>query len=176
MSSVSLSDKKVLVILPSNKFQDEEYLDSRLILSKAFASVDVASSQNIAKGINGTVVIPQYLLEDVEADEFDAILLIGGVGSIEHWHNAKLIKLLIKANQLGKLICAICLAPVTLANSGLLKDIKATAYKSAGTYLRSKGAIYTGKPVEISGNLITARGPEASKEFAWAIVDSLTDQ
>ena len=74
------------------------------------------------------------------------------------------------------MICAICLAPVTLANAGLLKNIKVTGYNAAGKYLSSKGAIYTGKSVEISDKIITACDPEASKEFAQAIADSLTGQ
>jgi protease I len=162
------------MILPHKKFQEEEYEVTVAILSKASMEVCVASSQKNAEGIYGATVVANLALEGIDIMKFDAVVLIGGVGSIEHWHNKKIFDLLIEANNLNKLICAICLAPVTLANAGLLENKKATAYDSAASYLRSKGAIYTGRPVEISDNIITARCPEASKGFARAIVDSLT--
>jgi protease I len=173
---MSLSDKKILMILPHNKFQDEEYLELSAILSNSFARIDVVSSRKPAKGMHGIVVAPDHLIEEVEVKEFDAVLLVGGVGSIEYWHSNQVMGLLKKANNHDKLICAICLAPVTLANAGLLKNKKATAYNKAATYLSSRGAIYTGKPVEISGNIITASGPESAREFAEAIADSLTNR
>lgn len=62
------------------------------------------------------------------------------------------------------------LVPVTLANAGILKGKRATAYPSVESYLRWKGAMYTGKSVEIAGNIVTAKGPEAAKEFARTVV------
>jgi len=176
MAKTSLRDKNILIILPCNKFQEEEYEETSTILKNALAKVIVASSQITATGIYGTTVTTNLLIEEVNAKQFDAVILIGGVGSIEYWHSDKIFNLLKKAKKYGKLICAICLAPVTLANAGLLRNIKVTGHNPAGKYLISKGAIYTGNPVEISENIITASGPEASKEFARAIVDSLAEQ
>jgi protease I len=68
-------------------------------------------------------------------------------------------------------VSAICLAPVTLANAGLLLGKRATAYPSAEGFLEWKGAIYTGRPVEIAGTIVTASGPEAVEEFARAIAE-----
>jgi len=66
------------------------------------------------------------------------------------------------------------LAPVTLANAGILKDKKVTAYPSAAKYLNSKGAIYTGNSVEISDNIVTARDPDAAGEFAIVVAKQLS--
>lgn len=169
-----LSNIKVLIILPQNKFQDEEFLTVELQLNKGHIEYNtVACRDKIATGSSGIRVKPDYTFNNIDFIDYDAVILIGGVGSIEHWHNKKVLKLLAKANRFGKLICAICLAPVTLANAGLLKNKRATAYDSAATYLRSKGAIFTGSSIEISDNIITANGPEAAKEFAEAIVGHL---
>ncbi len=176
MTKKSLSNRNILMILPHKKFQEEEYEEASAIFKKALAKVIVASSQKTAEGIYGTTVTTNLVIREVNAKQFDAIILIGGVGSIEYWHSDEVVNLLKDANKYGKLICAICLAPVILANAGLLKNKKATAYYSSATYLRSKGAFFTGNPVEISGNIITANRPESTKEFALAIVDSLTDQ
>jgi len=172
-----LTNKKVLVILPQEKFEDREYLGLVECLGANNLKFTIAtSSRDMANGIGGTAVIPDCLINDINVLEYDAISLIGGVGSIEHWHNAEIITAIKKANKFGKLICAICLAPVTLANAGLLKNKKATVYKSAASYLRSKGAFFTGNSVEISDNIITANGPKAVKKFAETIVLSVNEK
>ena len=82
--------------------------------------------------------------------------------------------LLRSADKRNQLLAAICLAPVTLANSGILDGKHATGYPSAESYLTWKGAIYTGNPVEIEENVITAIGPAAADEFAETVITSLT--
>lgn len=66
------------------------------------------------------------------------------------------------------LIGAICAAPIVLGRNGLLKDKKATCYPGFEDELI--GAHYTGKRVEIDGNIITGRGPGCSVDFALEIV------
>ncbi len=166
--------KSILTILPHKKFQDEEYRKSKAFLDNCNARTIVASSSyEPAEGKFGILVTPDILISDVKSMEFDAFILIGGVGSIEYWHNTGVHNLLKNANRDKKIIGAICLAPVTLANAGLLKGKKATAYNSARSFLKWKGVKYTGNPVEISGNIITAHDPEAIKEFIEAIAGQL---
>jgi putative intracellular protease/amidase len=62
-------------------------------------------------------------------------------------------------------VSAICLAAVTLANTGLLKRRRATAYPSTAGYLRWKEVIYTGNSVETDATIITAHGPEAAGDL-----------
>ncbi len=166
--------KKALIILPKKKFEDEEFLTvTKCLHDSNIITENVTCNSDIARGIKGTLVTPDCILDEIDIMQYDAVTLIGGVGAIEHWHNKCVIKLLAEAYDSGKLVCAICLAPVTLANAELLKDRKATAYESAASYLRKKGAIYTGRLVEKADNVITACGPEASTEFASAIINSL---
>jgi protease I len=72
----------------------------------------------------GLRVTPDLLIQDVDAKDFDAFLLIGGIGSYEYWHDSDVHMLLNEAYKDNKLIRAICLAPVTLVNAGLLKGKK----------------------------------------------------
>ena len=74
---------------------------------------------------------------------------------------------------LWKLTSAICLAPMTLANAGLLKGKKATIWKDAVVDFKTKGVVYTGKPVERDGRIITGSGPEAAEEFGKALLEEL---
>ncbi len=76
---------------------------------------------------------------------------------------------------MGKVLGAICLAPVTLANAGLLKNINATAFSSALNTLIKKGANCTGKDVEKDGLIVTASGPSAAKEFGVVLMEALKE-
>ena len=168
MKTPNLSDKRILIILPHRKFQDEEYQKSVSVFNRSNAVIIVASSSyKPAIGMLGLRVTPDLLIQDADAKDFD------GFGSCEYWHDSDVHMLLNEAYKDNKLICAICLAPVTLANAGLLKGKKATAYNSAKSYLTCKGVKYTGKSVETSGNMITARDAETAKKFAEAIAGQL---
>jgi protease I len=171
---VTLSGKSILFILPPRQFRDEEYATPKAFLEKSGARVTVASSSlSPARGMRGTVVTPEVSIEILNAEDFDAFLLVGGVGASKFWHSTTVHRIVKDANDAGKVVSAICLAPVTLANAGLLLGKRATAYPSAGSFLEWKGVHYTGNPVETAGNIITASGPEAAEEFARTVARSM---
>jgi len=70
-------------------------------------------------------------------------------------------------------VAAICIAPVTLANAGLLKGRKATVFSSCAEQIKQKDAIYTGNPVEQDNGFITASGTEAAHSFGQALLQAL---
>ena len=72
-----------------------------------------------------------------------------------------------------KVVAAICVAPVTLANAGVLKDKKATVWHGEQGRLTGAGCTYTASSVEIDGSLITANGPTSAGEFGEAIAAAL---
>ena len=170
----TLSGKKVLMVIASSQFRDEEYQKPRAILEGAGAKVTVASSNlKEATGMLGLKVKPDILLKGVKMEEFDAIVFVGGMGATEYWENPTAHTLAKKAYESGKPTSAICLAPMTLANAGLLKGKKATIWKDAVVDFKTKGVVYTGKPVEQDGKLITGSGPDAAEEFGKALVEAL---
>lgn len=174
MERPKLSGKKILFILPPRRFRDEEYLKPKLLFDEAGAQVTVASSSLArATGILGAVVSPDRLIKDVRASDFDAVVLVGGVGCNAYWHDETVHTLVKESHRAARIVSAICLAPVTLANAGLLEGKPATAYPSAENYLRWKGATYTGSSVEVAENIVTARGPEAAEEFALTVAKLL---
>ena len=163
----TLRGKRVLVLLPQHNFRDDEYKRPRALLDTTGARVTVASlSRAPATGMLGGVVHPDLPLADVRAADFDGVLLVGGTGSSIFWHNETAHSLLREIDRSHGTIGAICLAPVTLANAGLLEGKAATAYPSAGEFLAWRGATYTGQSVERAGNIVTASGPEAAEKFA----------
>ena len=171
----SLNGKKVLMVIASNQFRDEEYQKPRQILETAGAQVTVASSSlNEAAGMLGLKVKPDILLKDARMDQFDAVVFVGGMGATEYWENPVAHALARSAFSAGKPTSAICLAPMTLANAGLLKGKKATIWKDAVSDFKTKGVAYTGKSVERDGKLITGSGPDAAEEFGKALVEALS--
>ena len=166
--------KRILFIIPCKKFCDVEYLSSRQILEALGVRCEVASSTpEPAIGLEGTIVTPDYQINNVRVSEYNAFLLVGGVGCREYWHNKSVHKLLNTAYSSRKLLCAICLAPVTLANAGLLRGMLATAHPAAAEYLKYKGVKYSSKAIEHERNIITANGPEATQQFANKITEIL---
>jgi len=169
-----LSGKKVVMIIASRDFRDEELSVPRSYLEGKGATVIVASSSlDPAKGMLGSQVKPQMLISDIKVDEYDAIVFVGGVGAEEYWDNPTAHTLAREAVEKGKILAAICIAPVTLARAGVLKGKKATVFPKVSAELEAAGASYTGRTVERDGNIITANGPKAAEEFAREIARAL---
>jgi protease I len=169
-----LISKKIVMIIASNNFRDEEYNEPRLILEKNGANITVASTTlNEAKGMLGLKVKPDILLDNVNVDDYDAIVFVGGSGATEYWDNLKAYEIAKDAYNKKKVLAAICIAPITLAKAGLLIGKNATVYSSEVENIKKLGANYTGKPVEVDGLIITASGPASAKEFGEKIVDLL---
>ena len=176
MESKSLTGKRVVMIIAPEGFRDEELIEPQGILYDRGAEVKVASkSLETAKGMLGVQVKPDLLVSDIKAEDWDAIILVGGGGSSVYWDDSLLHSMLNEAVKQNKIVGAICIAPVTLANAGILAGKKATVYSSETQKLVDKGAECTGKDVERDGNVITASGPAAAKRFGEALAEALAN-
>jgi protease I len=170
-----LSGKKVLMIIASDRFRDEEYATPRRLLEEAGASVTVASSRlGMATGMLGLKVKPDITIQDAKMEDYDAVVFVGGMGSTEYWDNPVAHAIARSAYAQGKVTSAICLAPMTLANAGLLKGRRATIWSDAAREFQTKGVVYTGKPVESDGQIITGSCPDAAEAFGKALVEALS--
>jgi len=171
----SAKGKKAVMIIASNNFRDEELLKPREVLEKNGVTVTVASSSlKEATGMLGAKVKPDILFTNINVAEYDTVIFVGGSGADEYWDNPTAHKIANDANSAKKVIGAICIAPVTLAKAGLLKNKKATTYSSTVKDIKSAGANYTGADVEKDGNIITASGPAVAQKFGEAIVKALS--
>ncbi len=172
----ALSGKKVVMIISPENFRDEELIEPQNVLTEQGALVKVASlTTETCKGMLGALVRPDMRISDIIPDQWDAIILVGGSGSTKYWDDAVVHSLLNDAVKKNKIVGAICLAPVTCANAGILAGKKATVSESAASNLKDKGAEYTGASVQRDGKIITASGPPASKEFGDAIAAALKE-
>lgn len=168
--------KKVVMIISQNDFRDEELLKPKEILEKNGIAVVIASSWlNQSTGMLGAKVKPDILLADIKIAEFAAIVFIGGSGASQYWDDPLAHKLAQDAAAGGKIVAAICIAPVTLAKAGVLQGKRATVWSTDAGQIKIKGALYSSKNVEIDGNIITAGGPFAAREFGEELAKALKD-
>jgi len=166
--------KAALLVVAQEDFQDIEYDTVRKALAGAGFGVSVAAPEKApAVGVSGTRVTPDLSLSEARASGYAAVIFIGGPGTPSLFDSRDAHRLAMEAAQEGKVLAAICLAPAILARAGVLKGKRATVYPSAADELVAGGAQYTGTGVEIDGNLVTADGPEASEQFARAVLELL---
>ncbi|MCM8779610.1 MAG: DJ-1/PfpI family protein [Candidatus Omnitrophica bacterium] len=166
--------KKAVMVVAQNGFRDEELLEPKKVLEDGGIKVIIASrSTKPAKGMLGAVVKPDISLEQISVNEFDAVIFVGGSGSSEYWDNSQAHKIAQEAMAQGKVLAAICIAPVTLAKAGLLRGKKATVWASEAGQLKAYGAFYTANAVEQDGKIVTANGPSAAREFGETIAKML---
>lgn len=166
--------KTALMILAYENFRDEEYEKPKEILEKEGVKVDVASSRKgEAKSVLGKRVIVYKTLEEVNPLDYDAIIFVGGIGALEYFNSQSAWAIAKEAARANKVVGAICIAPSILANAGLLKGKKATAFPSEEENLKAKGAVYTGEAVSVDGNIVTASGPQAAGAFGLKIIELL---
>lgn len=171
----SIKGSKVLMIIASKDFRLEEYEVPREILEGQGAKVIVASSQlSSSVDMSGKVKVkPNILLKKVEVKDYEAIIFVGGRGAEEYWNSKEVHSIVREAVKEGRILGAICIAPVILARAGILKGKRATVWPGCAKELKKEGVKYTGKDVEVAGRIITANGPLAAKWFAEALVKKI---
>ena len=166
--------KKVVMVIAQDGFRDEEFLQPKEILERNGIEVKVASTSLAeAKGMLGAKVKPDILVSDINIRDFAAVVFVGGAGASQYWNDPVAQKLAEDALNTNRIVAAICIAPVTLAKAGILKGKRATVWPSEAEQLKAAGANYTGRAVEKDGDIITAWGPAAAREFAEELVRAL---
>ncbi|MBU1862461.1 MAG: DJ-1/PfpI family protein [Candidatus Omnitrophica bacterium] len=164
-------NKKAVMIIAPIEFRDEELFETREVLEAAGVAVTIASTiTSECIGMLKGSVKPDMLIMDVRVNDFDAFILVGGIGSSCYWNDSIMHKIIIDAVALNKVVGAICIAPVTLAYAGVLEGKRVTCWKSEQGKIVSKGAIYTGARVTYDGNIITADGPTSATQFGRSLV------
>ncbi|MCX7748072.1 MAG: DJ-1/PfpI family protein [Clostridia bacterium] len=169
--------KKVVMVIAQKNFEDSELFKPKAILEASGAKVIIASkTTDEAIGMNGAKVKPDIKISDIHANKYDALIVVGGSGSIDTlWEDLDLRSVAQKAYKKCKLVCAICAAPVVLAKAGILDGKQATMYPwdEGIKELEKYGAIYTDQEVVVDGKIITGRNPDASAAFGQKIAQKL---
>ncbi len=173
--------KKIIFFIAQKNFRDEEYFIPKNIFEKNQFRTETASiSRGMAIGSEGGDAVISLSLDDVNVDDFDAFVFVGGGGALIYLDNEKVYSIIKEARTKKKVIGAICIAPVILAKAGILEGVRATVWSSSMEKrpikaLKENKAIYVDEGVVVDKSIITAKGPSFSNDFAKKIIDILVN-
>jgi protease I len=171
---------KILIVIPSKDFNDDEFSASEtLFLDEGFEVVVASKGTEEALGMDGTAVAVDLAVADAYISDYEAVVFIGGPGvdDLELYEDPDYVNLASSTRDQDVIVGAICVAPKILANAWLLGGRKATVSPDSESiaYIEAKGATYSDEQVVRDGKIITGSGPEASEEFAEALVTALKE-
>ncbi|CCU80643.1 4-methyl-5(B-hydroxyethyl)-thiazole monophosphate biosynthesis enzyme [Halanaerobium saccharolyticum subsp. saccharolyticum DSM 6643] len=167
--------KKILIPLAKG-FEEIEAVTNIDVLRRA--GLDVLTAGIGSREIEGDHEIKietDIEISDVNAEDFDAVVLPGGMPGAANLRDSNQLRNIIKKlNEDNKLCAAICAAPIVLEAAGILDGKNATSYPGFDKDMTSCN--YQEDRVVIDGNLITGRGPGVAMEFAMTLVEYLLDK
>jgi protease I len=174
-----LGDARVL-ILATDGFEESELFEPRQALLDAGVTVTLASiTTDPIQGVvhdseKGKSITPDLTLEDVDIDDYDALLLPGGVGNPDKMRlEERAIEIVGEFMDEGKIVAAICHAPWLLVEADVVDGRRVTSWPSVRTDLENAGADVVDEEVVIDDNLITSRKPDDIPAFNRALLDAL---
>ncbi|MBM2813986.1 MAG: metal dependent phosphohydrolase [Ignavibacteria bacterium] len=166
---------KTLVVIADGT-EDIEVAVPVDLLRRAGLDVIIASDNQTVVLANGIRILPDKVLRHIEKDdEFNAIILPGGGKGVKNlWISTHLKEILLAHHRKGRLIGAICAAPLILAKFGILDhNTEITSHPTVKDVLSVYN--YSEESVVVSRNIVTSRGAGTSFEFGFKLVELLTD-
>jgi len=167
---------KRIAILVEEDFEDSELIVPMWGMKNAGAKVLIvgSGSQEIYQGKRGSVAIRVDTTADkVKADDFAAIIIPGGRAPARMRKYKSMVDLVKKADELGKIIAAVCHGPQLLIAAGIVKGRRLTSWPSVAAELKAAGAEWVDEAVVRNGNLITSRKPADLPRFNKAIIEAI---
>ena len=170
--------KKALLIIPPERFNEDELFQPQEALENAGVEVTIASTKTgeITGDFQGKANA-EVVFSEVTATDYDALSVIGGSGTNDHlWGNQELLDYLKQAHEQNVLVTGICAGAVTVAKTGLLNGRKATCYPAdvQKDELKALNVEYVEQHVVSHDDIITGDGPDGAKEFGKKLVERLS--
>lgn len=170
MATGNLQGKRI-AILATDGFEQVELLEPRKALDEAGAQTQVVSPKDgKIKGWNtkdwGKEVQVDIPLKSAKPEEFDALLLPGGVMNPDQLRmDPQAVEFVKHFTDAGKPVAAICHGPWTLIEAGAVRGKTMTSWPSLKTDLRNAGANWVDKEVVADGTIVTSRKPDDIPAF-----------
>lgn len=172
-------DQARILIMATDGFEESELFGPREILKERGAKVLLASPsltpiQATVRDDPGKTIRPDLTIAEVNARDFDALILPGGVINPDALRTNRFAVELVRAfANAKKPVAAICHGPWLLVEANLLDGRHATGWKSIRTDMRNAGAIISDERVVRDGCLITAQAPGDVPAFTDALIAAL---
>jgi protease I len=170
-----ISDARVLIVATDGFEESELFGPREILLGRAadvvLASPDLKPIQATVHDDPGKTIRPDITVEQARVEDFDALILPGGVRNPDHLRTNKAAVDLVRAFvEEGKPVAAICHGPWLLVEADVLRGRTATSWPSIRTDLRNAGANVIDEPAVIDGNLVTSRKPDDVPAFTQALI------
>jgi protease I len=171
-----ITEARVLIVA-TDGFEEWELFGPKQILEKRGAEVVIASLktdpiQATVHDDPGKTIRPDLTIDQANADDFDALILPGGVRNPDALRlHGNVIDLIRDFDRQGKPVAAICHGPWLLVEADLLRGRTATSWPSIRTDLRNAGARVVDEPAITDGNIVTSRNPNDVEQFTDAVID-----
>jgi protease I len=172
----SIPNSRILIVA-TDGFEEWELFGPRQILQERGAEVVLASLtldpiQATVHDDPGKTIRPDITIDDARAEDFDALILPGGVRNPDTLRlHGNVIDVIKAFDRQGKPIGAICHGPWLLVEADLLRGRTATSWPSIRTDLRNAGARIVDEAAVTDGNIVTSRNPDDVEAFTNALID-----
>ena len=176
----TLTGKRV-AILTENGFEEVELTSPRKALEEAGAEVEIVSPQKGKvkawdKDHWSIELNVDRQLDDVNIDDYDALMLPGGVLNPDKLRmNSKAVEFAQQFLESGKPVAAICHGPQLLIETGLLDGRSMTSYPSLQTDIKNAGALWTDTEVVTDNGLVTSRSPKDLEAFNKKMIEEIKE-
>jgi 4-methyl-5(b-hydroxyethyl)-thiazole monophosphate biosynthesis len=139
------------------------------------AGIDVVTAgldSEPVRASRGTVIVPDKTLDEALNQQYDMVVLPGGLPGADHLDGDRRVRgLLREMADCDRYTAAICAAPKVLASTGLLDGKQATSFP--GALDAFDGFDYSTDAVVQDGKIITSRGPGTAMDFALTLIENL---
>ena len=172
---------KRVAALVTKGFEQVELLEPKKALENAGARVDVVSPESgQVRGWNhtewGDEVTVDRALDTAKADEYDALLLPGGVMNPDHLRmNQTAVQFVKQFATAGKPIAVICPGPWTLVEAGVVRGMKITSWPSLKTDLQNAGATWVDQEVVVDRGIVSSRKPDDIPAFNRKMIEEFAE-
>src|SRR6195952_5111041 len=174
-------ENRRIAILTEEGFEQVELTSPKAALKDAGATVDVISPKSGKvkawdKTDWGIEVDVDKQLDEVSPDDYDALVLPGGVMNPDKLRQNKNAVAFVSAFlDEGKPIAAICHGPQMLIETGMIKGRKLTSYPSLQTDLKNAGANWVDEEVVVDNGLVSSRRPDDLPAFNKKMVEEFAE-
>lgn len=176
-----LSAARVL-FLATDGFEEAELFEPRQALLDAGAQVTLASiTADPIQGVihdseKGKAITPDLTLDQVDVEDYDALVLPGGVGNPDKLRlEDRAVEIVEEFMDDDKIVAAICHAPWLLVEADVVDGRRVTSWPSVRTDLENAGADVADEEVVVDDNLITSRKPDDIPAFNRAVIAALAE-
>jgi protease I len=166
-----IADARILMIA-TDGYEDSELLEPRRILRERGAEVTLASlEKGEIEGDNGATAEVDLTIDEVQAADYDALVLPGGTKNPDKLRMDERVVGLVRAFAgSGKPVAAICHGPWLLVEADVVRGRRVTSWPSIRTDLRNAGGEVVDEAAVTDGNIVTSRQPEDIPAFTEALI------